>query len=560
MGDERSVSFPPYPPTASHFVRHVAAEWDRRDLAVLDDRRLSFTDADRESGRLAEALLASGVTKGTRVGILAPNGPDWVIAFFAATRIGAVAVLLNTYWRPRELGWVLEHSEVEVLFTVDHHLGHDYVERLEEVAPGLAGAEHRGIDVESHPALHSVWMWGGRTPRWAGSVDELRSHGHGDLVDDVGLAEAEATVAPDDPMLVIYSSGSTSDPKGVVHSHRAAVCHPHNLLQFRDLEPGDVAYTPMPLFWVGGLSFTLLSCMHAGATAVFEERFDPPATLALIERERVTHVVGWPHMGKALVEDPTFGDRDLSSVRSGSIDALVPEDMKVGDPELRANSLGMTESLGPHSIEMIGSRLPDDKRGSFGRSVPGVEHRIVDPISGDDLPAGELGSIWIRGYSLMLGMLRRNDADVFEDDGWYDTGDGGFLDTDGHLFFKGRLGTVIKSAGMNITPREVELVIEEQPDVMHAFVAAVPHHERGEDVAAAVVARPGQEIDPDDLRARVKAEMASYKVPRHVAVFASPQDLPWLESGKIDLRALQQVLVDRFGSGTLSTSTLPEPG
>ena len=560
MGDERTASFPPYPPTASHFVRHVAAEWGDRDLAVLDDRRLTFEAAERESARLAEALLASGVRKGTRLGILAPNGPDWVVAFLAATRIGAVAVLLNTYWRPRELGWVLEHSDVEVLVTVDHHLGHDYVERLEEVAPGLGHQVHREIDVDSHPSLRTVWMWGGRTPRWAGSVDELLAHAGGDAPDEVSLAEAEAAVTPDDPMLVIYSSGSTSDPKGVVHSQHATVCHPHNLLQFRDLRAGDVAYTPMPLFWVGGLSFTLLSCMHAGATAVFEERFDPPATLALIERERVTHVVGWPHMGKALVEDPTFADRDLSSVRSGSIDALVPAELKVSDPELRANSLGMTESLGPHSIEMIGSRLPDDKRGSFGRSVPGVEHRIVDPVSGDDLPPGELGSIWIRGYSLMIGMLRRDDADVFEDGGWYDTGDGGYLDEDGHLFFKGRLGNVIKSAGMNITPREVELVIEEQPDVMHAFVAAVPHHERGEDVAAAVVVRPGHDIDPDDLRSRVKGQMASYKVPRHVAVFATPQDLPWLESGKIDLRALQQVLVDRFGSETLPTSTLPDAG
>ena len=197
---------------------------------------------------------------------------------------------------------------------------------------------------------------------------------------------------------------------------------------------------------------------------------------------------------------------------------------------------------------MIGSALPPEKRGSFGRSVPGVEHRIVDPVTGEDLPPGELGEIWIRGYSLMLGMLRRDDADVFEEGGWYNTGDGGYLDHDGHLYFKGRLGNVIKSSGMNITPREVELVLEEHPDVMHAFVAAVPHAERVEDVAAAVVVRPGHEIDTDALTAWLKGEMASYKVPRHVAVFARPQDLPWLESGKIDLRAVQHDLIDRFGA------------
>jgi acyl-CoA synthetase (AMP-forming)/AMP-acid ligase II len=159
-----------------------------------------------------------------------------------------------------------------------------------------------------------------------------------------------------------------------------------------------------------------------------------------------------------------------------------------------------------------------------------------------------VGEIWIRGYSLMLGILERDDADVFEEDGWYATGDCGYLDEDGHLYFKGRLGTVIKSSGTNVTPREVELVIEAQPDVMHAFVAAVPHPDRGEDVAAAVVARPGVAIDPEDLRARVKEELSSYKVPRHIAVLATAADLPWLDSGKVDLRGVQRLLIDRFGT------------
>jgi acyl-CoA synthetase (AMP-forming)/AMP-acid ligase II len=148
----------------------------------------------------------------------------------------------------------------------------------------------------------------------------------------------------------------------------------------------------------------------------------------------------------------------------------------------------------------------------------------------------------------MIGMVMRDDTSVFEEGGWYATGDYGYLDDDGHLYFKGRLGNVIKSSGTNVTPREVELVLEAQPDVLHAFVAAVPHHERGEDVAAAVVARPGRDIDPDDLRARVKQEMSSYKVPRHIAVFVTAGDLPWLDSGKIDLRGVQRLLVDRFGT------------
>jgi acyl-CoA synthetase (AMP-forming)/AMP-acid ligase II len=441
---------------------------------------------------------------------------------------------------------VLEHSDIEVLLTVDAHLGNDYGERLESIMPGLDAQTHESIRVESHPALRTVWMWGERVPPWAGRVEDLRARA--EQVSDQRLWEAEATLRPHDAMLVIYTSGSTAEPKGVVHSHGAVIRHPYNLLPFRDLLPGDVCYTPMPLFWVGGLTYTLLSCMHAGATVVFEHHFEPGATLDLIERERVTHVIGWPHMAKALTEHPSFAGRDLSSVRGGSLDALLPEDLRVGDPELRANSLGMTESLGPHSIELIGSPLPQEKRGSFGRSVPGMEHRIVDPISGKDQPPGEMGEIWIKGYSLMLGHLKKPRTDLFTKDGWYRTGDAGYLDHDGHLFFKGRMGDQIKSSGMNITPREVELVIEEQPEVMHAFVMGVPHAERGEDVAAAIVFRPGQFADPADLRDRIKAELSSYKVPRHLATYASPDELPWLDSGKIDRRALQQALIEQFGS------------
>ncbi|HEU5305958.1 MAG TPA: class I adenylate-forming enzyme family protein [Acidimicrobiia bacterium] len=544
--DGRRVTFPDYTPTAGAFLDHVVEAWGDRELVVLDERRCTYRDVEAASRQLAKGLLANGVCRGTHVGLLAPNGPEWVAGYFAVTRIGAVAIPLNTYSKPRELSWVMEHAGVEVLLTVDRHLGHDYLDRLEVIASGLAGQVAGQIHVESHPKLRSVWTWAATDRPWGGSVDDLLASAG--AVTDEALADAEAAVGPDDPMVVVYSSGSASDPKGVVHSHGAVIRHPYNTLRFRDIGAGDVVYTPMPLFWVGGLVWALLTCMHAGATVVFEQQFEPGASLDLLERERVTHVIGWPHIAKALTEHPTFPARDLGSIRGGSLDELLPEERRVGDPNLRANTLGMTESLGPHSLEVIGSALPPGKDGSFGRSVPGVEHRIVDPVTRRSLPTGEVGEIWIRGYSLMIGILGRDHADVFEEGGWYATGDCGYLDDDGHLYFKGRLGNVIKSSGTNVTPREVELVIEAQPDVMHAFVAAVPHRDRGEDVAAVVVARPGVDIDPADLRARVKEDLSSYKVPRHIAVVAAASDLPWLDSGKIDLRGVQRLLIDRFGT------------
>ncbi len=543
---EHHFQEPGYRLTASEFIKHVANDWGDRNLCVIEQDTLTFNQAEARSAELAKALLASGVQAGTHVGLLAPNGGDWIVAWLAATRIGALVVLLNTYYKPRELGWVLEHSDVEVLLTVDEHLNNNYVERLESVVEGLGEATAGDIGANSHPALRRVWMWGDQIPSWVGHIDNLLAVA--ERTSDAELAGAEAAVAPEDPMIVMYSSGSTGNPKGVVHSHAGVICHPYNLLQFLDRQAGEVVYTPMPLFWVGGMTYVLIASMHAGTTIIFEHQFEPEATLKLIERHRVNHVVGWPHMAKAIVEHPTAEHRDLSSVRSGSIEEFLPTHIRIDDPELRPNALGMTESLGPHSIEVMGGELPATKRGSFGRSVPGVQHRIVDPASGTEQPLGEMGEIQIKGYSLMLGLLKTDQDEVFTSNGWYPTGDAGHLDADGHLYFKGRMGDQIKSSGMNITPREVEIVLEEQDEVTDAYVMGVPSQQRGQDVAAAVVLRPDESCEPTELQARVKQELSSYKVPRHIAVFRSPSELPWLDSGKIDLTALGRLLADRFGS------------
>ncbi len=541
---DRAPSFPAYTPTAAELIKAAAAQRGDKVLAVLGDDRLTYVDAEARSADLAKGLLASGAGKGTRIGLLAGNSPEWIVGWLGITRMGGVAVLLNTYGKAKELSWVLRHADIQVLLTVDGHLGHDYLDRLEQAIPGLADQAHERILLESHPYLRTVWTWGdGRRP-WAAPVADLVARSAG--VSDGLLRECEAEVTPADPMAVVYSSGSTSDPKGAIHAHGAAVRHAHNLWQMRDLIEDDVLYTPMPLFWVGGFSFTLIAAIHAGATLVFEEQFEPGATLDLIEREHVTQVLGWPHMAKALVDHPSFEDRDLSSIRGGSYAALLPPDQQADAEVPKANSLGMTETLGPHTFDSKDNPLPPEKDGSFGFSVPGVEHKIVDPVTLEDVAVGETGELWLRGYSLMLGLHKRERADVFTPDGWYRTGDGGYFDEDAHFYFTGRMGDLIKSAGMNITPRDVELVLEAMPEVTMAFVAGIPAGERGEDVAAAIALRPGETLDAEDVKKRVKEEIASYKVPRHVAVFRDQTELPWLDSGKIDRRQLTAILVERF--------------
>ncbi|MEY2397114.1 MAG: hypothetical protein QOJ00_288 [Actinomycetota bacterium] len=548
MNPSREISFPSFTPTSGELIRYAASKFGDKSFVVIEDRRLSFNDVERASRELARGLLASGAGKGTRVALLAPNCPEWIIGWLAVTRIGGVCVLLNTYSKARELQYTLRHCDAQMILMVDGHLGHDYLERMEQVAPSIAGQTNERIFIEELPYLRSVWTWGSGSAdafSWCAPVSDLV-----DRADQVPMAvfdAAEAEVTPADPMVVIYSSGSTADPKGAIHTHGPAVRHAHNLWQMRDINADDVLYTPMPLFWVGGMSFTLVAALHAGATLVFENQFDPPRTLELIERERITQVLGWPHMAKALADHPDFKTRDVSCLRAaGPAGAfLLPPDRQEDAMLPRANSLGMTETLGPHTFDSRDNILTPEQEGSFGFSVPGVEHKIVDPLSGADQPVGEPGELWIRGYSLMQGLHKRERADVFTPDGWYRSGDGGYFDADGHFYFTGRLGDLIKSNGMNITPRDVELVLEMHPDVALAFVCGVPAGDRGEDVVAAVAVVPGASVTEDELRAFVKEDVSSYKVPRHVLVMPAAE-LPMLDSGKIDRRALTATLVAHF--------------
>ena len=191
-----------------------------------------------------------------------------------------------------------------------------------------------------------------------------------------------------------------------------------------------------------------------------------------------------------------------------------------------------------------------------GHAQSRLEHRVVGPVTGEPVAPGELGELWVRGYALMDGLYKRERAEVFAEGGWYRTGDGGFFVDDGHFHYPGRMGEQIKSAGTLVTPREVELILEGFEEVSSAFVTGIPHPDRGEDIAAAVVLQPGATAEPVDLRARVKAEISSYKVPRHLVTFADAKELPWLASGKVDRRALRQGLIDRFGT-TRSVATDP---
>lgn len=533
-------------PALPVFLRRVAERFGEKELVVLGERRLTYAAAERESAVLARGLLAAGVAKGTRVALLHPNGPDWVLGWLAAARIGALVVPLNTFQTPRELGWTLRHADVHTLLVTARVAGHDTLERLEAAAPDLREAKGELLHLRHLPHLRAVYVFGGCDRAFARDAPAgLAALANAHPAIDAGfLAAVESSVTPADPMLVIYSSGSTAAPKGAVHTHGAVLRHAHNLNRFRDVRPEDRIYNAMPFFWVGGLVFGLVCAMHVGATLVCEEAFEPARTLDLLERERITIFAGWPHAAKALAEHPSLPEKDLSRLRAGNLFDFLPGRPRI-DPELRPNALGMTETCGPHTIDRMDVELPERLRGSFGRSVPGLEHRIVDPETGAELAPGELGEICVRGYSLMQGLYKQEREETFDRDGFYHTGDAGWFDAEGHLHFAARLREMIKTGGANVAPPEVEAVLATLPGVGQAHVVGVPHPTRGQEVAAVIVPADGASPGAEALRERAKAELSAYKVPRHW-LFAAAAELPFTDSGKLDRRRLEAWAAERL--------------
>ena len=309
---------------------------------------------------------------------------------------------------------------------------------------------------------------------------------------------------------MIYTSGATADPKAVVHTHGAQIRHAWSLAQLYGFTEDVRTFTTMPFFWVGGLTVCLLSHLHVGAAVITVEKMDPPAMVELIERERATRLVGWTLLDR-ITGDPALADRDLSWLVELEASGSAP------DPGLRHNSLGMSETCGPHTAAPSAEKevdLPERLRGSFGPPVPGVQHKVVDPENPSvRLPDGIEGDLLVRGYSLMDGLYKKERSETFDEDGWYWTGDKGFF-RDSYLFFTGRSTEMIKTGGANVAPREVELAIESLPGVQVAFVVGLPDAKRGQLVGCLVCPEPDAEIDPPQLTGQLRNLLSTYKIPR----------------------------------------------
>ena len=508
---------------------------------VCDDDVLTYGDAERRSAALARGLLAAGASKGTHVALLHPNGSRFAVAWLAAARIGAVAVPLSTFSTSAELATLLRNADVHLLLSAASYRNHDYVAALREAVPDLDLAIPPPMLAPSAPVLRRIAFEGdealptGIHPTWT-TVALVEQ---GANIDAAVLRAAEDAVTSADRMVIVHTSGSTSEPKGVVHAHGPLIRHLDNLNQLRRYTPDEVLFSNSPFFWIGGFAYVLLGTLVAGAKLVCSNATEPAAVLDVLERERPTMVNGFAQSVAHLPDDPSFAGRDLSSIRRGNLFPIMPAAVRPADPELRHTMLGMTEAGSVCLVSEDEGEQPEHRRGSFGRPAPGLEARVVAE-DGTECKPGEQGELHLRGPFLMEGYYGRERHETFHPDGWFATGDLFTVDDDGFFYFGGRRGDMIKSAGANVSPREVEAAIRDVAGLV-AHVVGVDDEARGQVVAAAVRVPDGRTVDADDLRAQLRARLSAYKVPRTIRLFAE-DEVPTMSSGKLDLRALKDLL------------------
>ncbi|HEY6532397.1 MAG TPA: class I adenylate-forming enzyme family protein [Acidimicrobiales bacterium] len=522
-----------FPATVPQLLHRAVERFGDLEVLVTADERVTFAEIDRRSRLLARHLVAAGVGKGTRVAILLPQGPAWVEGFLALARIGALSMCVNTFLKPPELRRVLRHADAQFLLAPERLSGRPTGAFLDDVSPGLSVAMEpsREARLPDLPYLRSVFIV---------RPDDLPH----EPIDDELLDAMEAQVSPADWLVTVYTSGTTSDPKAVIHTHGTEVRHSANLVELRGLSPAWRMFAVLPFFWIGGLMYELLPALHSGAMIVTQERFDPAGALDLIERERTNSFMGYANARERIMSEPSYPERDLRDVPF-----LPPLGTPPVDPRRFHNSLGMTESNGPHTMgaaDTFGVPLPEEHWGSFGPPVPFVEHRIADPDTNETLPDAEEGEICLRGYSVLTGMYKREREEVFDAEGWYHTGDRGYF-RDGLLFFTGRADEMIRTGGSNVSPREVELALELAPDVEIALVFGLPDPVRGEVVVAGVVPARGAAFDEGGLLDGLRKELSSYKMPTAIVELA-PDDVPFGVTGKAERRKVAVTLQEKLAA------------
>ena len=516
--------------TIPDLIDEMVARFPDREALVGSGQRYTYRELRIEVRRIARGLVALGVKRGDKVAILMGNQPEWIIADLAVCLLGCVMVAVNTWATPRELEYVLHHSDAKFLITSGCYLKYDYLAMLATMAPRA----------ERLPLLREVILVSDAVEPGCRPYRDLARLA--ELIPESVIDAAQQRIGRQDICYLLYTSGSTSNPKGVMLQHYALIENMWQIGERQRVTEHDRLWLAVSLFWGLACENALFNLYTHGGCVVLQEHFDPGEALAIIERERCTIFYGTPNMAQAMAEYPDRPRHNLTSLRGGATLGTSEQIMRVvnlGAHEI-CNIYGLTETYG--NCNVTDAHDPLEKRlTTVGRPLLGVTQRIVDPETERILASGEIGEIRVKGY-VTTGYFKEPvlTCAAFDDEGYFKTGDLGFLDAEGRLSFRGRLKEMVKTGSINVAPIEVEEVLMRHPGVHLAFCTGIPDAVRDEVLAAVIVPKSGVTLTEAQLAQHCKSLLATYKLPR-LYRFASEQELPLTTTGKLQKNLLAKM-------------------
>ncbi len=520
-------------------LERAAERWPDREALSFEGRRWSFTQLCREVDRAAKALLAGGVQPGDHVCLWLGNRPEYIFLFFAVAKIGAVLVPINARFRTRDMAYIVQQSDATTLIMAARSGPVDYLQMAEEMVPNLRRHDARYLSSTHLPALRRIIVLHDTPIPGTLQWDALLEAGEG--VAAAELVRCGASVDPDGTAYIMYTSGTTGFPKGVMQGHNVVrnVIDEANRL---GVTPNDVTLNYLPLFHAFAVYTAVLMSPATGSRQVLMASFDPGEALRLIAAERVTLIHGFDTHYKDLLEHPSYPTADLRSLRAGVLAA------GMHCSELIARrAQAMMRTVTGYGMTEIGvgatmSYLDSDaevRTTMSGWPLNGYEIKIIDPATGAPLPSGDVGEICVRGYQVMQGYYRKPEETTraIDRDGWVHTGDSGLMRADGCVRFLGRYKDMLKVGGENVDPTEVEALLIEDTRVNHVAVVGVPDERLTEVAVAFVILEPGAQLGEQDILAICRGRIASFKIPRRVFFVDA---FPMTGSGKIQKYVLRE--------------------
>lgn len=534
--------------TIGELLDRIAASYPDNDALVYPDRglRYSYKKFLQVCDQFAKGLMKLGIKKGENVAIWATNVPEWVITQFGSPRMGAVLVTVNTNYKVFELEYLLKQSDSTTLIMIEGTKTSNYIDMIYELCPELNHCKPGQLVSERLPFLKNVILIGEK--KYPGMFRWEEVMKMGEEVTDEELAARRATLEPDDVINMMYTSGTTGFPKGVMLTHHNLIANACGLAECMNLGPADRLCIPVPFFHCFGCVIGTMSSVVSGTAMVPVEVFDARKVLETIEKERCTAVHGVPTMfimELELLEKEKF---DTSSLRTGVM-AGSPcpiEVMKKVVNIMGAREIVITYGQTEASPGITNTRTDDPlelRVSTVGRALPGVEVKIVNPETGEEVPPGVQGEICARGYNIMKGYYKMPEATAaaIDKDGWLHTGDLGVMDENGYCKITGRLKDMIIRGGENIYPREIEEFLYTHPAVKDVQVVGVPSAKYGEEVMAFIQLKKGQKATSEEIQSFCEGKIARYKIPKYIAFVDS---YPVTASGKIQKYKLREMAIE----------------